>query len=107
MNLSGGQKQRVLIARAVAGKPDIIILDDASSALDYQTDLNMRNALKKELDDTTMIIIAQRISSLRDSDLILLIDEGKIVAQGTHDKLMKTSNLYKEIAHYQLGGDLS
>ena len=107
MNLSGGQKQRVLIARAVAGKPDIMILDDASSALDYQTDLNMRNALKKELDDTTMIIIAQRISSLRDSDLILLIDEGKIVAQGTHDKLMKTSNLYKEIAHYQLGGDLS
>lgn len=107
MNLSGGQKQRVLIARAVAGKPDIMILDDASSALDYQTDLNMRNALKKELDDTTMIIIAQRISSLRDSDLILLIDEGRIVAKGTHKELMENSKLYQEIAHYQLGGDIS
>lgn len=105
MNLSGGQKQRVLIARAVAGKPDIMILDDASSALDYQTDLNMRNALKKELQDTTMIIIAQRISSLRDSDLILLIDEGMIVAKGTHQELMKHSKLYQEIAHYQLGGE--
>ncbi len=105
MNLSGGQKQRVLIARAVAGKPDIMILDDASSALDYQTDLNMRNSLKEELEDTTMIIIAQRISSLRDSDLILLIDEGKVIAKGTHEELMKNSKLYQEIAHYQLGGD--
>jgi ATP-binding cassette subfamily B protein len=107
MNLSGGQKQRVLIARAVAGHPDIMILDDASSALDYQTDLNMRKSLKKELIDTTMIIIAQRISSLKDSDLILLIDEGKIVAKGTHDELMKSSKLYQEIAEYQLGGEVS
>ena len=107
MNLSGGQKQRVLIARAVAGHPDIMILDDASSALDYQTDLNMRKSLKKELIDTTMIIIAQRISSLKDSDLILLIDDGKIVAKGTHDELMKSSKLYQEIAEYQLGGDQS
>lgn len=105
MNLSGGQKQRVLIARAVAGHPDIMILDDASSALDYQTDLNMRKSLKKELIDTTMIIIAQRISSLKDSDLILLIDDGKIVAKGTHDELMRSSKLYQEIAEYQLGGD--
>ncbi len=107
MNLSGGQKQRVLIARAVAGHPDIMILDDASSALDYQTDLNMRKSLKKELIDTTMIIIAQRISSLKDSDLILLIDEGRIVAKGTHDELMKSSKLYQEIAEYQLGGEVS
>ena len=107
MNLSGGQKQRVLIARAVAGHPDIMILDDASSALDYQTDLNMRKSLKKELIDTTMIIIAQRISSLKDSDLILLIDEGKIVAKGTHDELMQSSKLYQEIAEYQLGGEVS
>jgi len=107
MNLSGGQKQRVLIARAVAGHPDIMILDDASSALDYQTDLNMRKSLKKELIDTTMIIIAQRISSLKDSDLILLIDDGKIIAKGTHDELMRSSKLYQEIAAYQLGGEVS
>lgn len=107
MNLSGGQKQRVLIARAVAGHPDIMILDDASSALDYQTDLKMRKSLKKELIDTTMIIIAQRISSLKDSDLILLIDEGKIVAKGTHEELMTSSKLYQEIAEYQLGGETS
>ena len=107
MNLSGGQKQRVLIARAVAGHPDIMILDDASSALDYQTDLNMRKSLKNELVDTTMIIIAQRISSLKDSDLILLIDDGKIVAKGTHEELMTSSKLYQEIAEYQLGGEVS
>jgi len=105
MNLSGGQKQRVLIARAVAGKPDIMVLDDASSALDYKTDMNMRKSLKKELKDTTMIIIAQRISSLRDSDLILLIEDGKIVDSGTHDELMKTSQMYQEIAIYQMGGE--
>ncbi|MCD4826846.1 MAG: ABC transporter ATP-binding protein/permease [Acholeplasmataceae bacterium] len=105
MNLSGGQKQRVLVARAVAGRPDIMVLDDASSALDYQTDLNMRKSLKTELKDTTMIIIAQRISSIKDSNLILLIDEGKIIDQGTHEQLMQTSKLYQEIAAYQIGGD--
>src|SRR3989339_126445 len=107
MNLSGGQKQRVLIARAIAGKPDIIILDDASSALDYKTDMNMRKALKKELKQTTMIIIAQRIASLRDSDLILLVDDGKIIGAGTHQELMTTSSIYQEIAYYQLGGERS
>lgn len=106
-NLSGGQKQRVLIARAVAGKPDIIVLDDASSALDYETDMSMRQALKDALKDTTKIIIAQRISSLKDSDLILLIDDGKVIAQGTHETLMETSSMYREIAHYQLGGESS
>jgi len=107
MNLSGGQKQRVLIARAIAGKPEIIILDDASSALDYQTDMKMRKALKKEMKDTTMIIIAQRISSLKDSDLILLIDDGNIIASGTHQELMESSPIYQEIAYYQLGGERS
>lgn len=107
MNLSGGQKQRVLIARAIAGKPEIIILDDASSALDYQTDMKMRKALKKEMKDTTMIIIAQRISSLKDSDLILLIDDGNIIASGTHQELMETSPIYQEISYYQLGGERS
>ncbi|MCR3906247.1 MAG: ABC transporter ATP-binding protein/permease [Tenericutes bacterium] len=105
MNLSGGQKQRVLIARAVAGKPDIMVLDDASSALDYQTDMKMRLSLKKELTKTTMIIIAQRISSLRNSDMILLVDEGRILASGTHDELMQSSVMYQEIAYYQLGGE--
>jgi ATP-binding cassette subfamily B protein len=105
MNLSGGQKQRVLIARAVAGKPDIMVLDDASSALDYKTDMNMRVALKSELKDTTMVIIAQRISSLRDSDLILLIEDGQVFASGTHDQLMETCEMYQEIAYYQLGGE--
>ncbi len=105
MNLSGGQKQRVLIARAVAGKPDIMVLDDASSALDYKTDMNMRVALKKELKETTMIIIAQRISSLRDSNLILLIEDGEILAAGTHNHLMETCEMYQEIAFYQLGGE--
>jgi len=107
MNLSGGQKQRVLIARAIAGKPDIVILDDASSALDYKTDMNMRKALKKELEQTTMIIIAQRIASLKDSDLILLIDDGMIISAGTHQELMSSSSIYQEIAHYQLGGERS
>ena len=107
MNLSGGQKQRVLIARAVAGKPDVIILDDASSALDYKTDMNMRQALKNEMQNTTKIIIAQRISSLKDSDLILLIDDGKIIASGTHDELLSESSIYQEIAYYQLGGERS
>ncbi|MFA5560883.1 MAG: ABC transporter ATP-binding protein [Acholeplasmataceae bacterium] len=106
MNLSGGQKQRILIARAVAGKPDLIILDDASSALDYQTDSRMRQALKKELKETTMIIIAQRVSSLKDLDNIILIEEGKIVASGTHDTLMKESPMYQEIAYHQLGEEL-
>ena len=105
MNLSGGQKQRVLIARAVAGKPDIMVLDDASSALDYKTDMNMRKSLKKELKDTTMIIIAQRISSLRDSDLILLIEDGEILDSGTNQELMESSEMYQEIAFYQLGGE--
>lgn len=105
MNLSGGQKQRVLIARAIAGKPDIMVLDDASSALDYKTDMNMRKSLKNELKDTTMIIIAQRISSLKDSDLILLIEDGEVFASGTHQELMKSSEMYQEIAYYQLGGE--
>ncbi|MFU8793625.1 MAG: ABC transporter ATP-binding protein [Acholeplasmataceae bacterium] len=105
LNLSGGQKQRILIARALAGKPDIIILDDASSALDYQTDLNMRKTLRKELSDSTMIIITQRISSIKDADLILILDEGRIVGRGTHQSLMNSSKLYQEIASYQMGGD--
>ena len=106
-NLSGGQKQRILIARALAGKPDIVILDDASSALDYQTDAKMRQALKKELKDSTMIIITQRISTIKNADLILLLDEGKIVGKGTHETLLKENTLYQEIASFQMGGDFT
>jgi len=107
MNLSGGQKQRLLIARALAGKPDIMVLDDASSSLDYQTDQKLRNALKEQLKTTTKIIIAQRISSLKDSDLIILIEDGMIIDYGTHDELIKKSKIYQEIAYYQLGGEQS
>lgn len=105
MNLSGGQKQRVLIARAIAGKPDLIILDDASSALDYRTDMKLRKSLNDKHKEASKIIIAQRISSIKDADLILLIDEGKILAQGTHEELLKTSKMYEKIASYQLGGE--
>ena len=104
MNLSGGQKQRILIARAIAGKPDVLILDDASSALDYQTDMRMRKKLNEVLSHTTKIIIAQRISSLKDADLILVMDEGKIVSKGTHDELMQTSDTYQLLAKHQMGG---
>lgn len=107
MNLSGGQKQRVLIARAIAGKPDLIILDDASSALDYRTDMKLRKAISEKHRQASKIIIAQRISSIKDADLILLIDEGRLIAKGTHELLLENSNMYRQIASYQLGGDLS
>lgn len=107
MNLSGGQKQRVLIARAIAGKPDLIILDDASSALDYRTDMKLRKAISEKHRQASKIIIAQRISSIKDADLILLIDEGRLIAKGTHESLLENSNMYRQIASYQLGGDLS
>lgn len=104
-NISGGQRQRVLIARAVAGKPKILILDDASSALDYQTDKNLRNALTKHLKNTTKIIVAQRISSIKDADLILVIEDGKIVGSGTHDELKHQSEYYQTLIVHQLGED--
>lgn len=104
MNLSGGQKQRVLIARAIAGKPDLLILDDASSALDYQTDMKLRKKLSETMAHTTKIIIAQRISSLKEANLILVMDEGRIVAKGTHEELLKTSDTYQLLAKHQMGG---
>jgi ATP-binding cassette subfamily B multidrug efflux pump len=102
-NISGGQRQRLLIARAIAGKPTLLILDDASSALDYQTDRNLRKAINSKLKNTTKVIVAQRISSIRDADLILLIEDGKIVAQGTHQDLVKTSDHYRVLVEHQLG----
>ncbi|MBR5140214.1 MAG: ABC transporter ATP-binding protein [Clostridia bacterium] len=103
-NVSGGQKQRILIARAIAADPDILILDDSSSALDYKTDASLRSALAAELSGTTVITVAQRVSSVKDCDLIILIDDGKISAMGTHAELLLRSPEYKEIADSQMGG---
>jgi ATP-binding cassette subfamily B protein len=104
-NLSGGQKQRILIARALAGKPDILILDDSSSALDYKTDAALRSELSRAYKDTTKIIIAQRVSSILHADLILVLDEGRIIGSGTHDTLMKTCDIYRQISNSQIGGE--
>ncbi len=101
-NLSGGQKQRLLIARALAGKPDLLILDDASSALDYKTDAGLRRALSQSYASTTKIIIAQRVSSIMGSDLILVLDDGQVIGQGRHEELMKTCPAYREIALTQM-----
>lgn len=103
-NISGGQKQRLLIARAVAGQPKILILDDSSSALDYKTDSELRRAISAELADTTTVIVAQRVSSVMSCDLILVIDEGRIIGAGSHDELMQTCSVYSEISHSQMGG---
>ena len=102
-NLSGGQKQRLLIARALAAKPEILVLDDAASALDYRTDASLRRNLREHYDGTTTIIVAQRISSLLHSDLILVLDEGKIVGSGTHEELLKSCDIYLDIYHSQMG----
>ena len=103
-NISGGQKQRLLIARAVADSPDILIFDDSSSALDYRTEADLRRALAAEFADTTVITVAQRVSSVKSCDLILVIDDGKIVGSGTHDELLRTCDEYNEISNSQIGG---
>ena len=103
-NISGGQKQRMLIARAVAAEPEILILDDSSSALDYKTDASLRKALHSSLPDTTTVIIAQRISSIMNADLILVLDEGSIIGRGRHSELMESCPEYKLIADTQMGG---
>jgi ATP-binding cassette subfamily B protein len=107
-NLSGGQKQRLLIARALAGTPDILVLDDASSALDYRTDAALRTALREDsrVSDTTTttVIVAQRVSSIKHADLILVLDQGEVIGCGTHDELNQTCSVYREIAESQMGG---
>lgn len=102
-NLSGGQKQRLFIARAIADNPDILILDDSSSALDYKTDAALRRELKNYFPETTCIIIAQRISSIMNSDQIMVLEEGEIAGLGTHEELMKVCEIYREIGSSQLG----
>lgn len=102
-NLSGGQKQRICIARAVCRKPEILIFDDSFSALDYKTDRELREALKKETAGTTNIIVAQRIGTIKDADKIIVLDEGRIAAIGKHKELLKTCEIYHEIGLSQLG----
>ncbi|MCR4944707.1 MAG: ABC transporter ATP-binding protein/permease [Clostridium sp.] len=101
-NVSGGQKQRLSIARAVAKEPEIYIFDDSFSALDYKTDATLRKALKKETGDSTVLIVAQRISTILHAEQIIVLDEGKVVGKGTHKELLKTCEVYKEIAESQL-----
>ncbi len=103
-NISGGQKQRILISRALAGNPDVLILDDSSSALDYKTDAALRKALDENMKNTTVITIAQRVSSVKDCDMIIVLDEGKIIGMGKHDHLLDTCIEYKEISDSQMGG---
>ena len=105
-NLSGGQKQRVLIARALAAHPQILVLDDSSSALDYKTDATLRSNIKKYFDDTTLIIIAQRISSIMNADHIMVLEDGECIGYGTHEELLKNCETYREISISQLGGDV-
>lgn len=101
-NVSGGQKQRLAIARALARKPEILVFDDSFSALDYKTDRNLREELSKETGDVTKLIVAQRIGTIMDADLILVLDKGQVVGEGTHSELLKNNAIYKEIAYSQL-----
>ena len=101
-NLSGGQKQRLSIARALARESEILVFDDSFSALDSRTDRNLREAIHKELSEKTLIIVAQRINTIISADEIIVLDEGKIVGKGTHGELLKSCEVYYEIAKSQL-----
>ncbi|MBQ2679711.1 MAG: ABC transporter ATP-binding protein [Firmicutes bacterium] len=101
-NFSGGQRQRLSIARAVARKPEILVFDDSFSALDYKTDKAVRSALKKEAENTTLFIVAQRIGTIKDADKIIVLEHGRAVGIGTHSELLKTCSVYQEIARSQL-----
>ena len=103
-NVSGGQKQRLCIARALLKKPRILILDDSTSAVDTATDAKIRAALKTALPDATKLIIAQRITSVMDADMILVLDDGRVVGQGTHAQLMESCEIYREVYESQQEG---
>ena len=106
-NLSGGQRQRLLISRALAGIPDILVLDDSSSALDYRTDANLRLALAEGYQDVTSVIIASRVSSIKNCTQIIVLDAGKVIGQGTHAELLKSCPVYADIAKTQMGGGVN
>ena len=101
-NVSGGQKQRLSIARAIAKKPKIYLFDDSFSALDFKTDVKLRKALADNIHDCTIIIVAQRISTILNADKIIVLDEGRIAGIGTHSELMENCEVYRQIAHSQL-----
>jgi ATP-binding cassette subfamily B protein len=103
-NVSGGQKQRLCIARALLKRPKVLILDDSTSAVDTKTDAFIREGFKSYIPETTKIIIAQRISSVQDADLIIVMDNGYISAMGKHEELLIKSNIYKEVYEQQVGG---
>ena len=103
-NVSGGQKQRLCIARALLKKPKILILDDSTSAVDTATDAKIRRAFREEIPDTTKIIVAQRISSIEDADIIIVLDDGEINGIGTHEELIKSNNIYREVYESQTRG---
>lgn len=106
VNVSGGQKQRLCIARALLKHPKILIFDDSTSAVDTRTDALIRQSLKEQSPDVTKIIIAQRIASVQDADKILVLDNGKVSAFGSHEELLRTSEIYREVAESQMkGGD--
>jgi ATP-binding cassette subfamily B protein len=103
-NVSGGQKQRLCIARALLKKPKILILDDSTSAVDTATDARIRKAFREEIPNTTKLIIAQRISSVQDADRIIVMDEGEVNGFGTHEELLETNEIYREVYESQTGG---
>jgi ATP-binding cassette subfamily B protein len=103
-NVSGGQKQRICIARSLLKRPKILIMDDSTSAVDTKTDAMIRKAMREEIPSTTKFIIAQRISSVMDADVIIILDDGKINAVGNHDALIETNEIYREIYNSQVKG---
>ena len=106
VNLSGGQKQRLCIARALLKKPKILILDDSTSAVDTRTDASIRRAFREEIPNTTKLIIAQRIASVQDADMIIVLDNGQVNAVGSHEQLMQTCSIYQEVYYSQQKGGL-
>jgi len=103
VNLSGGQKQRIAIARALLTQPKILILDDSTSSVDVETETQIQDALQKQMRQHTSFVVAQRISTVLKADKIIVIDQGRVVAEGTHQELMQTSPIYQEIYDSQLG----